>query len=54
MPREISGPFAPQEIRRFLDTLLYEPEAFLIDAVTRLDQEALRRGEDGHHPATLL
>ncbi len=28
-------------MRRFLDTLFYEPEAFLIDAVTRLDNDAL-------------
>jgi hypothetical protein len=35
--RKIAGPFDPQEMQRFLDSLLYEEEAFLIDEVTRLE-----------------
>lgn len=41
MSRKIPGPFDPEEMQRFLDTLLYEEAAFLIDEVTRLDPEAL-------------
>jgi hypothetical protein len=37
--REIPGPYDAAEMRRFLDTFLYEPEAFLIDEVLRLDPE---------------
>jgi hypothetical protein len=37
MFREIRGPVDPEELRRFLGALLYEPEAFLIDELVRLD-----------------
>lgn len=37
--RPVTGPFAPAEIDRFLASLLYEPEAFLIDDLSRLDAE---------------
>lgn len=37
MPRTIPGPYDPREMARFLDTFLYEEEAFLIDEVLRLD-----------------
>ncbi len=40
--REIPGPFEPLEMRRFLDTLIYEPDAFLIDEVVALDSEERR------------
>ncbi len=42
MTREISGPFEAQEIRHFLDTLIYEREAFLIDEIVSLDPESRR------------
>jgi hypothetical protein len=36
----VTGPFEPEELARFLASLLYEPEAFLIDEVVRLDPQA--------------
>ena len=42
MSTTIPGPFEPAEIRRFLDSYLYRPEAFFIDEVLCLDREALR------------
>jgi len=41
MARIIPGPFDSQEMARFLDTLLYEEAAFLVDEVTLLDRETL-------------
>ncbi len=38
--REVPGPFAAEEMRRFLDTFLYEEAAFLIDEVSLLDRDA--------------
>ncbi len=38
--REIPGPFAAEEMRRFLDTFLYEEAGFVIDEVTLLDRDA--------------
>lgn len=39
-PRRIDpGPLPPEELDRFLETYLYEPEGFLISAVTRIDRE---------------
>ena len=40
--RTLDGPFEPEESRRFLASLLYEPEAFLIDEVLEIDVEARR------------
>lgn len=37
MHRTIPGPYDPREMERFLETFLYEEEAFLIDEVVRLD-----------------
>lgn len=37
--RSISGPYAPEEMQEFLDTFLYEPEAFLVDEVHRIDED---------------
>ncbi len=37
--REIPGPYEPAEMRRFLDSFLYEDSAFLVDEVLRLDSE---------------
>ncbi|MDH3284144.1 MAG: hypothetical protein OEQ13_05350 [Acidobacteriota bacterium] len=37
MPRTIPGPYPPEEMRRFLDSFMYEDDAFLVDEVTRLD-----------------
>jgi len=42
--REIPGPFDPTEMQRFLEAHLYEPEAFLIDEVTKLDRDTRRIG----------
>lgn len=39
MSRGLTGPFEPGEIEAFLASSLYEPEAFLIDEVARLDRE---------------
>jgi hypothetical protein len=38
-PREIPGPYDPADMRRFLDTFLYEDGAFLVDEVRRLDAD---------------
>ena len=38
MSRGFIGPFDAGEIERFLASCLYEPEAFLIDEVTRVDR----------------
>jgi hypothetical protein len=37
--REIPGPYDPADMRSFLDTFLYEDDAFLIDEVLRLDPD---------------
>ena len=47
MSHEIAAPVPPGEMQRFLASLLYEPEAFLIDAVQRLD------GDDRRVEATM-
>ncbi len=39
VPRELAGPFDPNEIRRFLDTFMYHEAAFLVDEVIELDAE---------------
>ncbi len=36
----VEGPVPAREIQRFLDTWLYDPEAFLVDEIVRLDREA--------------
>lgn len=38
--KQIPGPYAEAEMRRFLETFLYREEAFLIDRVTAMDEEA--------------
>jgi hypothetical protein len=38
--RVIPGPVAADEMRHFLETFLYDEEAFLVDEVLRLDPEA--------------
>lgn len=40
MPRIIPGPYDAAEMRRFLETFMYEEEAFLLDEVVRLDKAA--------------
>ena len=35
----IPGPHDPEEMQRFLDSFMYGPEAFLVDAIHRLDAE---------------
>ncbi len=40
MDRQISGPYDPEDMRRFLETFMYEPDAFLVDEVMVLDHEA--------------
>ena len=42
MPRTVPAPCDPADMQRFLDTYMYEPEAFLVDAVKTLDADALR------------
>ena len=39
MPRTVPGPYEPAEMKRFLDTFMYGPEAFLVDEVTLLDRQ---------------
>ncbi|RMG09830.1 MAG: hypothetical protein D6731_18885 [Planctomycetota bacterium] len=38
--RDVPAPCDPAEMRRFLDSFLYAPEAFLVDRIDRLDGEA--------------
>jgi hypothetical protein len=40
MSRQISGPYDPEDMRRFLETFMYEQDAFLVDEVMVLDREA--------------
>jgi hypothetical protein len=35
--RTVPGPYAPEEMARFLDGYMYEPAGFLVDEVVRLD-----------------
>jgi hypothetical protein len=42
MPRRIPGPHDPDEMRRFLETFLYEEDAFLVDEILMLDPQARR------------
>lgn len=37
MARHLPGPHDPEEMRRFLDSFMYQEEAFLVDEVVRLD-----------------
>ncbi len=39
MARTIPGPFEESEMQQFLDTFLYEQDAFLISEVTKMDTE---------------
>lgn len=40
MSLDIPGPYEPAEMRRFLDTFMYDEGGFLIDEVLRLDRDA--------------
>ena len=40
MTRTIPGPYEPAKMRQFLDTFLYEEEAFLVDEVLTMDAES--------------
>jgi hypothetical protein len=40
MPRTIPAPCDPAELRRFLDTFLYDERAFLVDEIRRIDEGA--------------
>ncbi len=37
--RRVPGPYDPEEMVRFLEGYMYEPEGFLVDEVVRLDAE---------------
>ena len=39
MVRHVPGPHDPEQMRRFLDSFMYQDEAFLLDEVVKLDVE---------------